>query len=37
MIVCAARAECNFNGAGARDCGVYVIAAFVLISLTGAW
>lgn len=37
MIVCAARAECNFNRAGARDCGVYVTAAFVLSSPTEVW
>lgn len=37
MIVCAARAVCNFNRTGARDCGVYVTAAFVLTSLTEAW
>lgn len=36
MIVCAARAQCNFNRAGARDCSVYVTAAFVLSSLTEA-
>lgn len=36
--VCRAQAvRCNFNSVGARDCGVYVIAAFVLSSLTSQW